>query len=256
MFGKIFDTHAHYDDDAFTPDRTKVIEKIQNNGVCGVINAGTDLSSSLKSIELCNKYDFFYAAVGIHPLNSEELDPDFLDKLAHLIKYNKKVMAIGEIGLDYHTEPFSRENQVKVFTSQLQLAKDYNLPVIVHIRDAGTEYFNLLKNNDSRGVVHCFSGNVDLALELIKLGIYIGVGGVLTFKNAKKLVDVVNNIPLGSIVLETDCPYMAPVPFRGKRCDSSMILYVAQKVAELKSMEVDEVLKITEENARRLFNIS
>ncbi len=256
MQGKIFDAHAHYDDAAFDQDRDAVIDKIKNNGVCGVINAGADLESSLASVELCKKHDFFYTAVGIHPLNSKNLTANYLDKLSNLIDTNKKVVAIGEVGLDYHMQPFSREKQKILFSAQLQLANDHHLPVVVHARDAGTEYFDFLKRYESRGVVHCFSGSVDLALELIKKGLYIGVGGVLTFKNAKKLVEVVKNVPLNSIVLETDCPYLAPVPFRGKRCDSSMILYVAEKLSELKALSVDEVLKVTEENARNLFGIS
>lgn len=255
MLGNIFDTHAHYDDSAFDEDRNQVIENLKNNGVCNIVNAGADILSSEKSIELAEKYDFFYAAVGIHPLNLEGIEEDYLEKLSNLINNNKKIVAVGEIGLDYHTRPFFEGKQKDVFSSQIDLAKSYNLPVIIHSRDADSDSFDLIKKYRPKGIVHCFSGHLDLAKKLIKLGLYIGVGGVLTFKNAKKLVEVVSNISLDNIVLETDCPYMAPVPFRGKRCDSSMIIYVAEKISQLKKIPVEDVLKKTRENAEKVFNL-
>lgn len=255
MLGSIFDTHAHYDDSAFDEDRSQVIESLKNNGVRSVVNAGADILSSKKSIKLAEKYDFFYAAVGIHPLNLEGLEENYLEKLSNLINNNKKIVAVGEIGLDYHTKPFFEDKQKDVFSSQIDLAKSYNLPVIIHSRDADSDFFDLIKKYRPKGIVHCFSGRLDLAKELIKLGLYIGVGGVLTFKNAKKLVEVVSNISLDNIVLETDCPYMAPVPFRGKRCDSSMIIYVAEKISQLKKIPVEDVLKKTRENAEKVFNL-
>ena len=191
-----------------------------------------------------------------NPLNLEDLEDSYLEKLSDLINSNKKVVAVGEIGLDYHTKPFFEDKQKDIFSSQIDLAKNYDLPVIIHSRDADRDSFDLIKKYKPKGIVHCFSGHLDLAKELIKLGLYIGVGGVLTFKNAKKLVEVVSNISLDNIVLETDCPYIAPVPFRGKRCDSSMIIYVAEKISQLKKIPVEDVLKKTRENAEKIFNLS
>lgn len=256
MQGKIFDTHAHYDDEAFFEDRDETLKKINDEGIYAVVNAGVDISSSEESIKLSEKYDFVYAAVGVHPQNVENLDKNYLSKLRELIETKKnKIVAIGEIGLDYHTEPPNKELQKKIFKEQILLAKDCNLPVIIHSRDANNDSFNLIKECKPKGIVHCFSGNVDLAKELIKLGVYIGVGGVVTFKNAQNLVEVVKNIPLDNIVLETDCPYMAPVPFRGKRCDSSMIIYIAQKISDLKNESLETVLNETKENAKLIFKV-
>lgn len=254
--GKIFDTHAHYDDEAFFKDRDETLKKINNEGVYAVVNAGVDISSSEESIKLSEKYDFIYAAVGVHPQNVENLDKNYLSKLRELIETKKnKIVAIGEIGLDYNTEPPNKGLQKKIFKEQILLAKDYNLPVIIHSRDANNDSFNLIKECKPKGIVHCFSGNVDSAKELIKLGMYIGVGGVVTFKNAQNLVEVVKNIPLDNILLETDCPYMAPVPFRGKRCDSSMIIYIAQKISDLKNESLETVLNKTKENAKLIFKV-
>ena len=255
MVKNIFDTHAHYDDAAFDKDRNEIIENLKQKGVCQIINAGVDILSSEKSIDFSKKYDFFCAAVGVHPLNLEDLEENYLNRLSTLIESNKKIVAIGEIGLDYHSPPFSSENQQKIFISQINLAKSYNLPVIIHSRDADPDTFEIIKKYRPNGVVHCFSGNLDLARVLIRFGLYIGVGGILTFKNEKKLVEVVSNIPLDNILLETDCPYMAPVPFRGKRCDSSMIVYVAEKISQLKNIPLEDVLKKTRENAEKIFNI-
>ena len=254
--GKIFDTHAHYDDEAFFEDRDETLKKINDEGIYAVVNAGVDISSSEESIKLSEKYDFVYAAVGVHPQNVENLDKNYLSKLRELIETKKnKIVAIGEIGLDYHTEPPNKELQKKIFKEQILLAKYYNLPVIIHSRDANNDSFNLIKECKPKGIVHCFLGNVDSAKELIKLGVYIGVGGVVTFKNAQNLVEVVKNIPLDNIVLETDCPYMAPVPFRGKRCDSSMIIYIAQKISDLKNESLETVLNKTKENAKLIFKV-
>ena len=254
--GKIFDTHAHYDDEAFFEDRDETLKKINDEGIYAVVNAGVDISSSEESIKLSEKYDFVYAAVGVHPQNVENLDKNYLSKLRELIETKKnKIVAIGEIGLDYHTEPLNKELQKKIFKEQILLAKYYNLPVIIHSRDANNDSFNLIKECKPKGIVHCFLGNVDSAKELIKLGMYIGVGGVVTFKNAQNLVEVVKNIPLDNIVLETDCPYMAPVPFRGKRCDSSMIIYIAQKISDLKNESLETVLNKTKENAKLIFKV-
>ena len=251
----IFDSHAHYDDEAFSKDREKTIQKIKDAGVCCVVNASSDLTSSKNSVELSKKHNFFYAAVGIHPLNLENLSLNYLSTLEKLVKENKKIVAIGEIGLDYHTKPFNKENQIKIFKEQLELANKNNLPVIIHNRDADSDCFNLVKQYKPKGVIHCFSGNLELAKELINMSMYIGIGGVLTFKNAKKLVNVASNIPLENILLETDCPYMAPEPLRGTRCDSSMIIHTAKKLSELRNIPLEQVLNQTKENAKKLFRI-
>ena len=256
MQGKIFDTHAHYDDEAFLNDRNEILKKIKDEGVYAAVNAGVDILSSKESIKLSQEFDFIYAAVGVHPLNIENLDKDYLNILRKLVENKKnKIVAIGEIGLDYHTEPFNKDLQKKIFKEQILLANNFSLPVIIHSRDANSDSFDLIKECKPNGIVHCFSGNLDLAKELIKLGMYIGVGGVITFKNAQKLVEVVKNISLDDIVLETDCPYMAPVPFRGKRCDSSMIKHVAKKIADIKDESLETVLNRTKENAKFIFKV-
>lgn len=255
MLNNIFDTHSHYDDTAFGKDREKTIINLKDNGICAVINAGVDLNSCRSTIELSKKYDFIYAAIGVHPLNTQNLESNYLENLKHLIKNNKKVVAIGEIGLDYHTDKFIKEKQIKIFSEQIELANSCKLPVIIHSREANEDAFKLIKKYKPNGVIHCFSGSLELAQELIKLGLYIGVGGVITFKNAKKLANVVSNISLENILLETDCPYLAPVPYRGTRCVSSMIIYVAQKIAELKNISPETVLEQTKENAKKLFKI-
>ena len=255
MQDKIFDTHAHYNDEAFLDDRDKILKKIKKEGIHAVINAGVDVPSSIESVKLSKKYDFIYAAVGVHPLDIKDLDKNYLCTLKKIIDRNEKVVAVGEIGLDYHTKPFDRDLQGKIFKEQVLLANSSNLPVIIHSREANEDSFNIIKKYKPTGVVHCFSGSLELAKEIIKLGMYIGVGGVITFKNAQKLLNVVKNVSLDNIVLETDCPYMAPVPFRGKRCDSSMIVYVAQKIADLKNESLENVLEQTKENARHLFRV-
>lgn len=252
----IFDTHAHYDDSAFDEDREETLSKVLYEGVFAVINAGADVESSRKSIELSENYPYIYAAVGMHPENiSKTYDKNYINELEKLILNSKKTVAVGEIGLDYHYNSENKDIQKLVFESQIQLALKHNLPIIVHDREAHGDTLELLKKHRPKGVVHCFSGSLEMAKELIKLGMYLGIGGVVTFKNAKNIAEIVKNIPLSSILLETDAPYMAPVPFRGKRCDSSYIKYTAEKIAELKDMELSEVLKITKENAINLFSI-
>lgn len=248
----IFDTHAHYDDNAFSEDSLEILETLKKNGVCNVINVGADMESSKSSVELSQKYDFLYAAVGVHPYSADKLPSKYLDTLEKWSKLPKTV-AIGEIGLDYHTENCQKEFQIKVFKEQLELAKSVGLPVIIHSRDAHADTLDILKKYRPKGVVHCFSGSKELADEIIKLGMYIGLGGVVTFKNAKKAQEVARSISLENLVLETDAPYMAPEPFRGKRCDSTLIKYTALKIAELKNIDVNYLLSKTKENAETLF---
>lgn len=253
MKALIFDTHAHYDDNAFESDRDSLLVSLPKQGVCGILNAGTNMASSKKAIELSQKYPYIYSAVGIHPECILDQDVNFSD-LENLSK-NKKVVAIGEIGLDYHYNSDNKALQIDYFEKQILMANKLSLPILVHDREAHNDTLNLLRKHKPKGVVHCFSGSLEMAEEILKLGMFIGVGGVVTFKNAKKLVEVVENIPLESLLLETDAPYMAPVPNRGKRCDSSYIKFTAQKVSEIKNKSYEEVLSQTKSNAIRLFGL-
>lgn len=250
----IFDTHAHYDDEQFEKDRDETLSFIQKNGVCGVIDCGCDYKSSLSAIALSEKYDFIYAAVGVHP----ETAPEIIDGEAEKVKGlygNKKVVAVGEIGLDYHYDFTPKEKQIEIFEKQLIIANKLDLPVIVHDRDAHEDTLELLKKHKPKGVLHCFSGSVETAKEVLKLGMYIGLGGVVTFKNARKPVEVAKYLPSERLLLETDCPYMAPVPFRGKRCDSSLIAYTAEFIASIRETDTQELINICRHNAEALFGI-
>lgn len=253
----IFDTHTHYNDEAFNPDRESILKFLPEQNVFAVIDNGGNIESSYKAIKLSKEYEYVYAAVGFHPeyLENEDIDIEILtSKLEKMLK-NDKVVAIGEIGLDYHFNSDNKSLQKKVFESQVQLAIKHNLPVIVHDREAHGDTLEILKKYKPRGVVHCFSGSVETARELIKIGMSLGIGGVVTFKNAKNIVEVVTEVPMSSIVLETDAPYLAPVPFRGKRCISSYIEYTSKKVAEIKNIKPEDVLAITKSNAIKLFDI-
>lgn len=252
---EIFDSHAHYDDAAFDPDREKVLSSLLENGVCGVINCGSDLASSRASVELAASRPFIYAAVGIHPECAKDAPADAVGKLEKLLR-EKKVVAVGEIGLDYHfRENAPREAQRALFARQIRLALDHRLPVVVHDREAHNDTMNLLRRLNPAGVVHCFSGSVEMAKEVLRLGMYIGIGGSVTFKNARVPVEVARMVPEDRLLMETDCPYMAPVPFRGKRNDSTLIAYTAAKVAEIRGTTVDEILRVTRKNAETLFGI-
>lgn len=254
---KIFDTHAHYDDEAFDKDRKEVIEEIKRNGVIGVLNCGSNMDGTRKSVELANKNSMFYAAVGIHPSNANEFNEDILKELRELTK-NIKVKAIGEIGLDYYWEENpTKEIQKRVFIEQIKLAEELNLPIIIHDRDAHGDTLEIMKEFPSvKGVVHCFSGSVEFARECINLGYYIGFTGVITFKNARKLVEVCRHIPLDRILVETDCPFMAPTPFRGKRNQSNYIEYILDKIAEIKEIDYEQLNKIILSNTKLLFGIN
>ena len=249
----IFDSHAHYDDGWFDEDRDSVLGSLPQKGVCGIVNNSVDIENAKRVIALAEKYDYIYAAVGIHPENLENLPDDYLDQIARLTKH-PKVVAVGETGLDYHWD-IPREEQKRVFEEQLRLSLDLKMPIIVHDREAHGDVFDLLRKYRPNALVHCFSGSVELMREAVRMGLYISLGGVVTFKNARHSVEVAAEIPLDRLLLETDAPYMAPVPFRGKRCDSSMILYAAEKIAALRGLTAQELLNITADNAKTFYDI-
>lgn len=251
----IFDTHAHYDDEAFESDREELLNSMHEGGVLGIVNASADINSSLSSVKISEKYPYVFAAVGVHPENLDGLSEDYTEQIKKIATEHKKVVAIGEIGLDYHFRLDNKEKQIEVFENQVKLANSLDLPVIVHDREAHKDTFDILKKYNPKGIVHCFSGSVEMAKEIVRLGMKLGIGGVLTFKNAKTIVEVVKQIPLSHLVLETDAPYLAPVPFRGKRCNSSYIKFVAEKIAEIKNISAEEVYKETFKNALEVYNI-
>lgn len=254
MLNNIFDSHSHYDDEKFNNDRDELLFNMKDKGVCGIIHAATNIKSSETGIAYTQKYPDFYTAIGVHPECVDELVGDYLEELEKLSQ-NEKVVAIGEIGLDYYWTKETRKKQLEVFENQLILAKKLDLPVIVHSREATQDCMVLLNKYKPKGVVHCFSGSAETAKEILKIGMYISFTGVLTFPKSLKAQEALAVIPMDRLLLETDCPYMAPVPNRGKRCDSSMIAFTAEKVAELKGLSAQEVLNITTENTKRLFNI-
>ncbi len=253
----IFDTHAHYDDPVYEKDREELFEAMRAEGVGMITDIGADIASTKKAAELSNAYDFVYAAAGVHPSEVyflEEADMDFLLEMAK----NPKVVAIGEIGLDYHYEDTVREVQKKWFIRQLELAKETKLPVVIHSRDAAQDTLDIMKDihaEDIGGVIHCFSYGWEMAKIYLDMGFYLGIGGVVTFKNAKKLKEVVQRAPMDRLVLETDAPYLAPEPYRGKRNASHYLKYVAEEIAALRSMALDEVIHITEENGKQMYRI-
>ena len=249
----IFDTHAHYDDKAFDSDREELLEKLFSESVAYIVNQGTDLKLSKYSISLAERYENMYCAVGIHPENITENSLAELEEIERLAGHPKAV-AIGEIGLDYYWN-IPKEPQKVIFEKQLILANKLNMPVNIHDREAHGDVLEYLRKYKPKGILHSFSGSVEMARKIVKLGMYIGIGGVVTFKNARKSVEVVKDIPLERVVLETDCPYLSPVPFRGKRNNSGMIIYTAEKIAEIKNISVEEVLKETCENAKKVYNI-
>lgn len=255
-----FDSHAHYDDDRFDEDRHELLSNMSKNKVDYIVNAAADITSSNEGIQLAQRYSFMYTAVGVHPHSVDELGKEdagqaTIDLLEGLAK-NPKVVAIGEIGLDYYYEHSPREVQRTWFNRQMELAKKAGLPIIVHSREAAQETFDMIRESGlNAGVIHCFSGSAEMAKEYIKLGFYIGIGGTVTFSNARKTVEVVEQIPLESIVIETDCPYLTPMPYRGKRNDSTYLTYIAKRIADIKNVSIEEVASITSKNARDLFGI-
>ena len=252
----LFDTHAHMDDRAFDEDREQLLAALPEQGVGLVLNPGCSLASSRNVDLLTKKYDYIYGAVGSHPDVADEVDEAVLEEYRVLCKQNSKIKAIGEIGLDYHYEDIPREIQQKAFRLQMELARELNLPVIVHERDAHEDGMKIVEEfPEVTGVFHCYSGSAEMAKWLVARGWYIGFTGVLTFKNARKALEVAASIPLDRIVLETDCPYMSPEPFRGKRNDPGKLYRMAEKLAELRGLSVEEIHEITMENGKKLYRI-
>lgn len=253
----LFDTHAHFDDEQFDADRDEVLKSLKSYGVGNIVNIGSSMKTSRTSIALAEKYDFVYAAVGVHPSETGELCEADIDELKRLAA-NPKVRAIGEIGLDYHyPDDVEPSIQKKWFVRQLELAKELNMPVVIHARESKGECLEILKEHKiSNGVVHCFSGSAETAREILKLGMMISFTGVLTFKNAKKAIAACAAVPLDRLMIETDCPYMSPEPHRGKRNFSGYVEFVARKMAEIKGVSYDELVDITERNAKRFYGIN
>lgn len=254
----IFDTHAHYDDDAFDGDRETLLESLKENGIEAVVNVGASLKSCKTTLELAEKYNFVYGALGIHPSDTAELKEADMDWLRGELK-KPKIVALGEIGLDYYWDEPDREIQKKWFVRQLALAKELDIPIIIHSRDAAKDTLDIMKaehNGASEGVIHCFSYGVEIAREYLNMGYFLGIGGVLTFKNAKKLREVAEYAPLSQLVLETDCPYLAPEPNRGKRNSSLNLPNVCRMLADLKGMTEEQVIEETNRNARRLYRLT
>jgi TatD DNase family protein len=248
----IYDSHAHYESDAFDEDRDRLIPSLRDKGIVGIVNCGSDIATSLKSLELAADYDFIYAACGVHPHEASKAQRDWPGKVKELC-LSEKCVAVGEIGLDYHYDFSPRETQIKVFEEQVILANELSLPVIVHDREAHEDTFRILAKYRPQGVVHCFSGSAELAKETLKLGMYIGLGGAATFKNARKPLEVAAIVPDDRLLIETDCPYMTPVPFRGRRNDSSYIPYIAEILAQARGTTAEKILEITRANANALF---
>lgn len=253
-----FDTHAHMDDRRFDKDREELFKELPSRGISLMINPGTDLTSSKKAIEYARAYEYVYAAVGFHPHDAKNMQDEDLDMLEEMALNNPKVVAIGEIGLDYHYDFSPREVQKERFIQQLELAAKLKLPVIIHNRESHGDMMNILeekKNILTGGVMHCYSGSWEMAERLLDLGFYISLAGPVTFKNAKRAVEVAKKIPLDRLLIETDSPYLTPVPHRGKRNDPGYVKFVAEKIGELRGLSGEEVGRITKENGMRLFSI-
>ncbi len=257
---KIFDTHAHYDDEAFDKDRDELLTSLFSGDIGAVVNIGASLEGCIESVRLAEKYDNIYAAIGVHPDDYERLErgESFMDWLKKEALTNNKVVAIGEIGLDYYYDEPGRELQKKWFARQLELAREVSKPVIIHSRDACADTIDILKSGHASevgGIIHCYSYSKETVKTFYDMNFYFGIGGVLTFKNAKKLIEAANVIPLERIVLETDCPYLAPVPNRGKRNDSSNIQYVIEKLADIKGVTKEQIAEVTYQNACRVYGL-
>lgn len=254
----LIDSHVHLDDSQFDEDREAVIDSLRENNLELVINVGADMESSKRAVELSEKYDMIYAAVGVHPHDAKAIDEDTIEALRQLSKA-PKVVAIGEIGLDYHYDNSPRDTQKKWFRRQIKLAKELDLPIIVHDREATKDTLDIITEEHDgklRGVIHCFSSSVEVAEQYIKLGFFISLGGPVTFKNAKMPKMVATEVPLESLLIETDSPYLAPVPFRGKRNDPTKVRYVAETIANLKEISYERLVEATNKNTKRLFNIT
>ncbi|MBW4828416.1 MAG: TatD family hydrolase [Clostridiaceae bacterium] len=253
----LIDSHAHLDDRKFNKDRDRLIKSLKQNDISLVINVGADVSSSIKSVKLADGYENVYAAVGVHPHSAKEMDDSTIDVLRAFAKRDK-VVAIGEIGLDFHYDNSPRNIQRKWFIEQIKLAKELDMPIIVHSRDADQETFDILKEEADerlRGVLHCYSGSAEMAKDYIDLGFYISLAGPVTFKNARKPKEVAKVVPIDKLLIETDSPYLTPEPHRGKRNEPLYVRHVASMIAELRGMDFEDVGRITSENTKRLFNI-
>lgn len=257
---KIFESHAHYEDARFDEDRDELLTRLFENEIAYIVNVGSSMETSRRSLELAGRYDRIYAAIGVHPEETAELDEENIEKLKEMASHAKenKVVAIGEIGLDYYWPEPSREIQKQWFERQLQLAREVKLPVIIHSREAAKDTLDRIKafhGEEIGGVIHCFSYSREMAREYLDMGFYIGIGGVVTFPNGRKLVEAAEYVPLDRILLETDCPYLSPVPKRGKRNSSENLIYVADKIAQIKGISTEEVIEATYKNAGKMYRI-
>ncbi|WP_026510972.1 TatD family hydrolase [Butyrivibrio sp. LC3010] len=253
----IFETHAHYDDEAFDSDRDLLLSSMKENGIGTIVNATSSKRTVEQSIELTKKYPFIYTTIGVHPSDSAEMNDSELKWLEEMCSYEKAV-AVGEIGLDYHYDEPSKDIQKKWFEAQIEMAKRTKLPVIIHSRDAAKDTLDMMKALNARevgGDIHCFSYSVETAREYLNMGFFLGIGGVITFKNGRKLREVVEYAPIEQLVIETDSPYLSPEPYRGKRNSSLNLLFVIEKIAEIKNLSAEEVIAITDNNARRLYHL-
>lgn len=258
MTEKIFDTHAHYDSEGFDADRDAVLAGLWEAGVGTVVNIGAEYEDLPKTLELMEKYPFVYGALGVHPDNVGDMTEEKLSWIRQQILSQPKVLAVGEIGLDYYWDTSPHDVQKHWFCRQMDLARECKKPIVIHSREAAKDTFDVMKAEKAHeigGIMHCFSYGVELARETLNMGYYLGVGGVLTFQNARKLREVVEYAPMDRIVLETDCPYLTPVPFRGKRNDSTKLSYVVERMAQIKGISEEEVIRITAENAHRVYRM-
>ncbi|NLK68337.1 MAG: TatD family hydrolase [Clostridiaceae bacterium] len=254
----IVDSHAHYDDEQFDTDRADVLKRIQEQDIVRVVNPASNLSSARKCIELSEAYDFVYCAVGIHPHDSQEYSQQSLEIIRKMAEH-KKVVAIGEIGLDYHYDFSPRDVQKQCFAAHIQLALQLELPLIIHNRESHKDILDIIKAEkgyNAGGVFHCFTGSVEMAKEVLDMGFYIALGGAVTFKNAKRPVDVAKYVPIDRLLVETDSPYMAPVPYRGKRNDSGYLSEIIQKISEIRNTDFNDIAMNTTQNANRLFGLN
>lgn len=253
----IFDSHCHYDSEAFDEDRETLISSLLAEGspVCALMHAATDEASSRYGIEMSRRYEHYYTSVGFHPECCGSLPDDPEAVLRALLKEQGKIKAIGEVGLDLHYEGCDREQQLDLLRMQIRVAGEHDLPLIFHCRDATESFLSLMRETRPRGVVHCFSGSAETARELVSLGLYVGFTGILTFKNSKKVKAAFETVPLDRILLETDCPYMAPEPYRGRRCDSFMISEIAKVGAAIKNIDLQALIDAARENTQRLFGL-
>jgi len=250
----LFDTHAHLDDEKFDVDREETIKKIKDSGVLKLVNIGADIKTSQNSIALAEKYDFIYAAVGVHPHDTENMTDKDLETLEKMSKH-PKVVAIGEIGLDYFYDNSSRDKQKYWFEEQLKLAQRLDMPIIIHNRDAHADTMEALKKTTAKGIIHCYSGSAEMARQLVDMGFYISFAGPVTYKNSKNAVESARIVPIDKILIETDCPYLAPTGFRGKRNDSSFVHIICEKLAEIKGVSIEEMENITFTNAERVYRL-